>query len=440
MTAFIPSDAKRNKKSLGTLDRSLFVRFTNKMNAAGMQGSLPPIIAPLKTSATRGSGIAGHTTTGFASGRELRPSSKVLPEHARAHNRSLVLQTLYLAGQQSRADIARSTGLTRVTVSDLVGEFIGEGVIVETGQREDVRPGKPATLLEINPTAFQIVGIDLSDYALFRGALLNLDGTIVAHRTIPLAGSTGDDAIAKVLALIRELLALATSPILGVGVGSPGVVDLSGTVLSAPNLGWVEQPLQTLLQAEFGVPVVVGNDANAAVLAEHSFGNADGDMMLVKVGHGVGAGLLLGGAPLYGSRFAAGEIGHVVVGTSGGLPCVCGKTGCLETWLAAPRLEAALERATSSGTDRNEVLADAGRHLGLALAPVVGALNLAEIVLSGPTDLLDGPLAAATIDTLRNRTMAEFHGDLTLRMTTLGDYIVVRGAAVMVLSGQLGVS
>ncbi len=409
------------------------------MTAAGTQRSLPPKTAQ-DTPAARGTGFADHTTTGFTSSRALRPHSKVLPEHARAHNRSLVLQTLYRAGQQSRADIARSTGLTRVTVSDLVGEFVAEGLIVETGQREDVRPGKPATLLEMNPTAFQIVGIDLSDYALFRGALLNLDGTMVEHRTVPLSGSTAKDATAKVVALIRELLSIATSPILGVGVGSPGVVDLAGTVLSAPNLGWTHEPLQDILAAEFSLPVVVGNDANAAVLAEHSFGDAEGDMMLVKVGHGVGAGLLLGGAPLYGSRFAAGEIGHVVVGTSDGLPCACGKMGCLETWLAVPRLEAALEQADSTGTDPREILAAAGRHLGLALAPVVGALNLAEIVLSGPTSLLDGPLAAATIDTLRNRTMAEFHGDLTVRMTTLGENIVVRGAAVMVLSGQLGVS
>ena len=85
-------------------------------------------------------------------------------------------------------------------------------------------------------------------------------------------------------------------------------------------------------------------------------------------------------------------------------------------------------------------MTEAGQRLGIALAPVVGALNLAEVVLSGPTELLDGPLARATIDTLRSRTMAEFHGDLTLRMTTLGEDIVMRGAAVMVLSAQLGVS
>ena len=86
------------------------------------------------------------------------------------------------------------------------------------------------------------------------------------------------------------------------------------------------------------------------------------------------------------------------------------------------------------------MLRRAGERLGIALAPVVGALNLAEVVLSGPVELLDGPLAEATIETLRNRTMAEFHGDLTLRMTALGQDIVMRGAAAMVLSGQLGVS
>ncbi|MBX3100266.1 MAG: ROK family transcriptional regulator [Salinibacterium sp.] len=376
-------------------------------------------------------------TTGFTTGRALRPTTKVLPEHARGHNRSLVLQTLYRAGQQSRADIARETGLTRVTISDLVAELIAEGLLIETGQREGVRPGKPATLLDLDRSAFQIIGIDLSEYAIFRGAVLDLDGQILHRAELPLAGATGPDATALVIRLAESLVAQTTSPILGLGVGSPGVVDLGGVVLSAPNLGWVGEDLQGTLSARFGVPVVVANDANAAALAEHSFGDADSDMMLIKVGHGVGAGLLLGGTPLFGSRFAAGEIGHVVVGTDGGLECVCGKRGCLETWLATPRLEKAITAAPES---RDEILTEAGQRLGIALAPVVGALNLAEVVLSGPTHLLDGPLALATIETLRSRTMAEFHGDLTLRMTTLGEDIVMRGAAVMVLSAQLGVS
>ena len=378
-------------------------------------------------------------TMGFTNGKALRPTTKVLPEHARNHNRSLVLQTLYRQGELSRADIARETGLTRVTISDLVAELIVDGLIVEIGHREGSRPGKPATMLELNAEAFDIIGIDLSDYSMFRGAVMDLHGGIRHRRDIPLAESTGADATAKVISLINALVATVSRPVLGIGVGSPGVVDLAGVVLSAPNLGWADLPLQSMLAERFDHPVVVANDANVAALAEHSFGGAASDMMLVKVGHGVGAGLLLGGIPLFGSTFAAGEIGHVVVGTDGGMECVCGKIGCLETWLATPRLDTAL--AAASGDDaRNTVLAEAGQRLGIALAPVVGALNLSEIVLSGPTSLLEGALHSATVETLRNRTMAKFHGDLTVRMTALGEDIVMRVAAVMVLSAQLGVS
>ena len=415
------------------------------MTATDAQRRLP--VGKLKSAPMLSGKVAVRAKVeGFSSGRVLRPSTKVLPEDVRAHNRSLVLQTLYRAGRQSRADIARLTRLTRVTVSDLVAELIAEDLIIEIGKREDSRPGKPATLLDINRDGWQIVGLDLSEYSVFRGAVLNLDGQILERVEAPLAGSTGADATAKVIALAEALVSRTTVPILGMGVGSPGVVDPAGVVLSAPNLGWSDEHLQDALAARFGVPVIVGNDARAAVLAEHSFGGAGTDLMLIKVGHGVGSGLLLNGRLLFGSRFAAGEIGHVVVGTHGGAECACGKFGCLETWLAAPRLGARVAAAQASDERQSPlkaaepILREAGRHLGIALAPVVAALNLAEIVLSGPTDLLDGPLAEATIETLRDRTMAEFHGDLTLRMTTLGEDIVIRGAAVMVLSGQLGVS
>lgn len=386
----------------------------------------------------QGSATIATASAGFALGQLLRPRSKALPEYARGHNRALVLQTLYGLGGQSRADVARATGLTRVTVSDLVAELIVEGFVIQLGQREDVRPGKPAILLDINRGGFQIVGIDLSDSGVFRGAILDLDGQILSRSEVELENSVGQDATTKVIALVETLLAQATTEIIGIGIGSPGIVDLDGVVLSAPNLGWASEPLRARVAECFPLPVVVSNDANVALLAEHSFGNANSDIMLVKIGHGMGSGLLLAGTLLFGSRFAAGEIGHVVVGT-GGDECVCGKRGCLETWLAVPRIEARLALAVTEA-EKTKILREAGERLGVALAPVVGVLNLAEIVLSGPTHLLDGPLAQATGETLRERTMADFHGDLTLRMTTLGEDIVMRGAAVMVLSRELGVS
>jgi len=386
-------------------------------------------------------------TSAYLPGRRLRPSAKVLPEHARNHNRALVLQTLYGAGAMSRADVSRETGLTRVTVSDLVAELITDGLIAERGQREGVRPGKPATLIDIDREAHQIIGLDLSDYSDFHGAVMNLDGEILERIDVALEGATGERAVEKVLALTERLLQASTRPVLGIGIASPGVVDLAGIVHSAPNLGWHDLELQRRVAEASGRSVIVSNDANAAVLAEHGFGHAESDLMLVRIGHGVGAGLLLGGIAIYGSRFAAGEIGHVTVGTDGGPLCACGKTACLEAWVAIPRLEAEIQAIRADAADEDaaapridQLLHDAGERLGIALAPVVGALDLSQIVLSGPEELLDGALAQATVETLRNRTMAEFHGDLTLRLTTLGQDIVLRGAAVMVLSSQLGVS
>jgi len=376
---------------------------------------------------------------GFAKGRALRPTAKVLPEHAREHNRALVLQTLYSAGAQSRADVARETGLTRVTVSDLVAGLIQEGLVVEIGQRDDARPGKPATLIDIARDAFQIIGVDLSDHVLLRGAVLNLDGEILARTELAFDGATGPALTGKVLDLLGRLTRLTTAPVLGVGVGTPGVVDLDGRVLTAPNLGWRDEPLRRALAEATDLPIVVANDANAAALAEHGFGQSDGDTLLVTIGHGVGAGLVMGGMAVFGSRFAAGEIGHVTVGTDRGPRCACGKDGCLEAWLAVPRLDAALA-AAADDAEREAIRREAGTRLGIALAPVVGALDVSEVVLAGPERLIDGPLIEAATATLAARTLPDFHGHVTVRRSGLGPDIVIRGAAVMVLSARLGVS
>ncbi|MFS0867783.1 ROK family protein [Microbacterium sp. 179-B 1A2 NHS] len=367
--------------------------------------------------------------------RMRHTAGKILPEHARAHNRALVLQSLFSAGAMSRADLARTTGLTRVTISDLVAELIGDGYIVERGVREASGPGKPAILVDLARDGHRIAGLDLSGSDRFRGATLTLDGEIVARHEVPVPASAAD-IVPAIIELARAVIADAHAPVLGLGVGTPGVVDDRGTVLTAPGFGWEGLDLSGILEAQLAVPVLVANDANAAVLAEHTFGGAGDDVILVRVGRGVGAGLLTGGQPLAGARFAAGEIGHVTVGTDGGPLCACGKIGCLEAWLSVP----ALTERVAASSDPGGVLRDAGERLGIALAPIVGALDLSEIVLSGPEDLLGDLLAEAAAETVRTRTLATFHDELHVRMTTHGEDIVLRGAAVMVLSGRLGVS
>lgn len=379
----------------------------------------------------------GANAHAFGPGRHLRSRSKVLPEHARGHNRALVLQTLYHSGAMSRADLSRETGLTRVTISDLVAEFIADGIVVEMGVRETVGPGKPPILIDIDRLGHQIVGLDLSGPNAFVGAVLSLDGEILERREVPRPDQAdGDASYAATLELARALVAAATRPVLGVGIGTPGVVRPDGVVLSSPNLGWSLLPLEAKLGIDLDLPVLVRNDANAAVLAEYTFGEAKADFMLIKIGRGVGAGLITGSQPLLGSRFAAGEIGHVVVGTDGGPRCACGKDGCLEAWLSVSRLSAAIDDAPDSA---EEILRDAGTRMAVGIAPIVAALDLSEVVLSGPSELLDGTLVDAAVETLHARTLEGVFEDVQIRLTRQED-IVLRGAAVMVLSSQLGVS
>jgi predicted NBD/HSP70 family sugar kinase len=281
------------------------------------------------------------------------------------------------------------------------------------------------------------VGLDLSNSGAFVGAVTDLDGAVIERAELEISQAQGEDAIVAVETLLADLIALAHRPVIGVGVGSPGIVDDRGVVLSAPNLGWRDVPLQARLAVACGLPVAVANDANAAVVAELSFGDGQPDMMLVRIGRGVGSGLMIDGHVVAGARHAAGEIGHVVSGPDEGEPCVCGNSGCLERWLAIPRIDAHLAEPAS---DRDAVLTEAGRRLGIVLAPIVSALNLTEVVLAGPASHLSGALLAATQSTLRDRTLTDSHGDMQLRITELGPDLVVLGAVVLVLRGQLGVA
>jgi predicted NBD/HSP70 family sugar kinase len=367
--------------------------------------------------------------------RRGRSRRKAGPGDARRHNRALVLRTVFRQGPLSRADLARVTHLTRVTTSDLAAELLAEGLVEELGTRIDQGVGKPATLLGVVPDARLTITLDLSDDERFRAALVDLAGKVLDRRTAERDGRTGAAAVEMALALAADLAAAADRPLLGVGVGSPGVVDPAGTVLEAPNLGWHDLDLAARLGAGLDAPIHVANDANAAALAELSLGeHADRSLLCIKVGQGVGAGVVLDGHLVVGDRFAAGEIGHVVVDPDGE-PCACGRTGCLETAIAAPRL-----RRRSRDGDPRAARTAAGHRLGEALAPVISTLNLREVVLSGPLDVLDETFRSAALDAIRARTMPAVGDHVDLRFSSLGEDDVLLGAAMLVLDRELGVA
>lgn len=358
------------------------------------------------------------------------------PEDARRANRSLLLRTLHRDGPLSRADLAKVTGLTRATVSAVVRDLMDDAVVEELGLRAAGGVGKPATLVDVAADGRHVLCLDLSEPARFVGAVVNLAGKVVVRRTYDRKDRTGKSAVTLVRRICRELVADAEQPLLGIGVASPGIVDAAGVVVTAAHLGWTDVPLGAALGSEFDLPVAVVNDANAAALAELTFGEQTAaNLVCVRVDEGVGAGLVLDGRLFAGATYAAGEIGHVVVEPDGA-PCACGKRGCLETEVSAPLLAGRLEAAAGDGT---AILQRAGEHLGTALATVLSALDVADVVLSGSGAVATETFRAAAAGAIASRTMPVLGDRLVVRASTFGFDDVLVGAAARVLDQELGI-
>src|SRR5665647_2384642 len=329
---------------------------------------------------------------------------------------------------RARSRLARATGLTRVTVADLVEPLLTEGLLAEVGQQQG-GVGKPGTLIRLSTDAYRILAVDLTDDRLMRGAVLDLGGSIVARRNRALA-TVGEEAVCDLIEFCEALVADANRPVLGLGIASPGIIDPDGTVLDAPGRGWRDLPLAARASSALHVPVHVANDANASALGDLTFGKGSA-----------------GGQLIQGHRFAAGELGHVTAVDPGvdvrsdlGQPerCVCGRLGCLETVASLPALRRRTAGLDPAGID--EVLTAAGTLLGVVLSPVVSALNVADVVLGGPATPLAGPFIRALRDALARRTLPTISGSVCVRMSTLGEDAALAGAAVLVLAGELGVT
>src|SRR5262245_16945261 len=174
-------------------------------------------------------------------GRRGQPR-RATPSDVRRINRTLILQTLHRSDPMSRADLARTVGLTPAAVSAVVRTLMADGLVEEVGHAVG-GVGKPARLLAVDPDAVHIVALDISKADAIVGGLVNLLGKLVQRQEVRLDGRTGEAAAQAVERLAGSLIAAAERPVLGLGVGAPGIVAADGVVVNAAHLSWTELPL-----------------------------------------------------------------------------------------------------------------------------------------------------------------------------------------------------
>ncbi|MCB8987710.1 MAG: ROK family transcriptional regulator [Ardenticatenaceae bacterium] len=381
---------------------------------------------------------------------------KATRQQTKDHNTRLVLKTIYDQGEISRADVARATRLTRPTVSTIVAQLMAQQFVIETGQGPSAG-GKRPTLLGVAPDNHHLLAADLSSQA-FRGAIVNLRGQIQHQLTIPVNHLSGQEALPLVYDLLDQLTAVSPTPLLGIGIGAPGLVDAAtGTIRHAVNLEWVDLPLGDLLAARYEPPIYLANDSHMAALAEYTFGAAGSSphLIVIKVGRGVGAGLVLNGQPFFGDGMSAGEIGHVVVddGPDGRL-CTCGNTGCLETIAsAAAMLRQAQETTVQPGlawpelvsaylagdTAVTAIVQRAAQALGQIIAGLIGSLNVRHIILAGSAVDLGAAYRQAVAAAAHQHVMPALAAHAQIDFSTLGRDIVILGCSAMILHEELGI-
>jgi predicted NBD/HSP70 family sugar kinase len=373
----------------------------------------------------------------------------------RRGNRSGLLRHLYFEGPLSRQELSQDTGLSPASVSNVVGELLGAGIVTEAGAVES-DGGRPRILLKVDPGHAHLVGVDVGETRV-RVELFDLGLAELAKAEYPL--TPGDYAVEPIVghilagldAVVAESRA-DPATVIGVGVGVPGTVEQGPEVLvHGQTIGWDAVPLGRLLGAGTSFPLFIDNGATTLGQAELWFGAGRGasNAVVALIGSGVGASIIADGAPYRGASSSAGEWGHTVVRV-GGRRCRCGALGCLEAYVGAeavierygkevaPDEETVLEaliKTAECEPEARRVLEETALYLGAGISDLINLFNPERIILGGWAGLLLGGRllpeirAAAAAYTLRHP-----FEQTTIELCHLGPDAVAMGAATLPLA------
>ncbi|MDX2543488.1 ROK family transcriptional regulator [Streptomyces sp. WI04-05B] len=384
----------------------------------------------------------------------------------RTANRYEVLRQIIAQSPTSRQELAAATGLSLATVATLVGELIELRMLTEVGF-EDSAGGRPRGLVAVNETGGALIGVDIAE-TYVRVELFDLGLNVLARAAEHMrpGESRPEQVVGHVTTAVGSVVAQAGiegARVLGVGVSVPGQVDrVTGIAEYAPNWDWHDVPLLDLLTEHIAYPLYLDNPLRACAVAELWFGavRGHGNAVVVNLGTGVGAGLVIGGAVHRGVSNSAGEWGHTTL-VLDGRPCHCGNHGCVETYVGAPGIMLNLEELDPGGSllrpdDQTatvdalargvasgdpvavKVVRDMARYLGASISDLVNLLNPEIVVLSSwVAATLGEPLVTEVREAVARHALKRPLAATEIVLSPIPGDPVCLGAATFALEGAL---
>lgn len=391
------------------------------------------------------------------------PNVKNINKHA------VLDQIRFTPGGISRAELAHRMDLSRAAMTTIVNDLLKSGIVHETESRNG-QSGRPPIMLQINPTRGRVIGIDMGATHLTI-ALANLASQVIDEIEIPFDITQGPiPCLAQTDALLTELLEkndTRIEHILAIGMGVPGpIANQSGGVIAPPIMpGWDGFPIRKEMETKWRVPISLNNDAELGMLGEWAFGAGRGEDYLayIKVGSGIGAGLLMNGQVYQGATGSAGEIGHLTI-EENGPRCDCGSNGCLEALAGGKAIAHQAYEVVKSGkpslltsmgppeelTARDvvaaarrgdlpsqQIITRAGSYLGIAIAGVVNLFNPRVIIIGGGVSQIGDLFLQPIRDTVKRRSLAGAAQVIKINTAILHRRSSIMGAIVQALSTAL---
>lgn len=365
-------------------------------------------------------------------------------------NKSRVLQTIIDQSPISRADISQHLGLTKGTVSSLVNELIEEKICSETGPGKSSGGRRPVMLL-FNEQAGYAIGIDLGvNYIL--GVMTDLSGNIVSENLKHMNSMRYEETVLVIKEIIQSLLDFTPeSPygVIGIGIGVPGIVNKEGSnILLAPNLGWTDINLKAEIVAEFHLPVIIDNEANAGAYGEKRFGAGKNfeNLIYVSAGIGIGVGFILQNSLYRGAEGFSGEMGHMVIELDG-KECRCGSKGCWELYASEQallnqamniqsnlkrddsNLESLVEMAEEDDEEVKDLFRQIGRSLGIGINNIINTFNPEQIIIGNRLAIAKEFLLESIMEVVENRSLRFNQENLNITFADLSIYSTALGAS-----------